>query len=84
MFLIFSVYKNAQVLKFSQQIVIICTVTLCSLVDKYSMTSLIWTNWEQTLVKISESLNYRSATENMFREVIKWTSHVFSGNTTLF
>jgi hypothetical protein len=24
----------------------------------YSNTSLIWANWEQTLVQISESLNY--------------------------
>jgi hypothetical protein len=49
----------------------------------YSKTSLIWTNWEQTLVQISESLNYRSATENMFREFIKWTSHVLLSNITV-
>jgi hypothetical protein len=30
------------------------------------------------------SQNYRSATENMFREVLKWTSCVFLGSTTLF
>jgi hypothetical protein len=53
-------------------------------VSKYSKTSLIQTNWEQTFVQISESPNYRSALENMFREVIKWNSHVFLGNTTLF
>jgi hypothetical protein len=47
-------------------------------------TTLIRTNWERTLVQISESPNYTSATENMFREVIKWTSRVFLGNTTLF
>jgi hypothetical protein len=40
---------------------------------KYSKISLIRTNWERTLVQISESSNYTSATENMFREVIKWT-----------
>jgi hypothetical protein len=51
---------------------------------KYSKTSLIQTNRERTLVQISESPNYRSATENMFREVIKWTSCVCLGNTTLF
>jgi hypothetical protein len=38
---------------------------------KYSKTSLIRTNWERTLVQISESPNYRSAAGNMFREVIK-------------
>jgi hypothetical protein len=46
-----------------------------------SKTSLIRTNWERTLFQISESPNYKSATENMFREVIKWTSRVFLGNT---
>jgi hypothetical protein len=30
---------------------------------EYSKTSLILTNWERSLVQISESLNYRSATE---------------------
>jgi hypothetical protein len=39
---------------------------------KYIKTSLIRTNLELTLVEISESPNYRSATENMFREAIKW------------
>jgi hypothetical protein len=39
---------------------------------KYSKISLIWTNWERTLVQISESSHYTSATENMFRKVIKW------------
>jgi hypothetical protein len=43
----------------------------------YSKKSVIRTNLEQTLVQISESPNYRSATENMFREVIKLTSPVF-------
>jgi hypothetical protein len=43
----------------------------------YSKTSLIPTNWERTLVQISESPNYGNATENMFREVIKWTSRLF-------
>jgi hypothetical protein len=28
--------------------------------------------------------NYESATGNMFREVMKWTSRVFLGNATLF
>jgi hypothetical protein len=50
----------------------------------YSKASLIRINLERTLVQISESLNYRSATENIFREVIKWTLRVFLGNTTLF
>lgn len=50
----------------------------------YSNTSLIRTNWERTLVLTSESLNYGNPTENMFREVIIWTSGVFLGNTTLF
>jgi hypothetical protein len=50
----------------------------------YSKTSLIRTNWERTLVQISESPNYGSATEHMFRELIKWTSRVLLGNTTLF
>jgi hypothetical protein len=36
----------------------------------HSKTSLIRTNWERTLVQISESPNYRSVTENMLREVI--------------
>jgi hypothetical protein len=35
-------------------------------------------------VQISESPKFRIATENMFREVIKWTSHIFLGNRTLF
>jgi hypothetical protein len=48
-----------------------------------SKTSLIWTNWGRTLVKISESPNYRSATENVFREVIKWISRRFLGHTIL-
>jgi hypothetical protein len=48
-----------------------------------SKTSRFRTNWEQILVQISESQNYTSATENMLRKVIKWTSHVFSGNATL-
>jgi hypothetical protein len=55
-----------------------------SFVSPFFTTSLIRTNWERTLVQISESPNYRSATENMFREVIKWTSRVFLGNKTLF
>jgi hypothetical protein len=42
------------------------------------------TNRERTLVQMSESPNYRSATENMIRKVIKWTLRVFLGNTTLF
>jgi hypothetical protein len=42
------------------------------------------TNWERTLVQISESPNCRSAIENMFREVLKWTPHVLLGNTTSF
>jgi hypothetical protein len=36
----------------------------------YSKISLIWTNWEQPLVHISEGTNYRSATESMFKEVM--------------
>jgi hypothetical protein len=39
--------------------------------NKYSKFSLIQTNWEQTLIQISENPNYRSVTENMFREVTK-------------
>jgi hypothetical protein len=50
----------------------------------YSTTSLIRTNWERAPVEISGSPNYRIATENMLREVIKWISRVFLGNTTLF
>jgi hypothetical protein len=50
----------------------------------YSKTSLIRTNWDLTLFQISECPNYRSAIENMFREVIKWTSGVLLGNRTLF
>jgi hypothetical protein len=65
---------------------IFCDAVLCSPVDiyQYSKTSLIWTNWKQILVQISESLNYRSATENMLRELIKWTPRFFPGSTTLF
>jgi hypothetical protein len=47
----------------------------CALKDtdlNCSKTSLIQINWERTLVQISERPNYRSATENMFREVVKW------------
>jgi hypothetical protein len=51
---------------------------------QYSKTSLIQTNWEQTLVQINENLNDRSTTENMFREVIKYTLRVFLCNTTLY
>jgi hypothetical protein len=50
----------------------------------YSKTSLILTNWERTLVHLSESPNYKSATENMFRKVTKLTSRVFLGNSALF
>jgi hypothetical protein len=46
--------------------------------------SLIWTNWEGTIGQRSEGPNYRIATENMFREVIKWTSPICLGNTSLF
>jgi hypothetical protein len=35
------------------------------------------------MVQSSGSLNCGSASEKMLREVIKWTSHVFLGNTTL-
>jgi hypothetical protein len=45
----------------------------------YSKTSLILTSWEQ-----HPWPNNISAAENIFREVIKWTPHVFLGNTTLF
>jgi hypothetical protein len=31
-----------------------------------------------------KKLKYTSATENVFREVMKWTSGVISGNATLF
>jgi hypothetical protein len=48
----------------------------------YSKTSLIRTNWERTPVQIGEGPNYRSASENMFRDAIKWISHVFLGITT--
>jgi hypothetical protein len=41
-------------------------------------------NWELTLVQISGSFNCRSAPDNMFKEVIKWTSLVFLSNTALF
>jgi hypothetical protein len=41
------------------------------------MASVIRTNWEGTFVQIGESPNYRNATENLFSEVIKWTSRVF-------
>jgi hypothetical protein len=51
---------------------------------KYIKTLLIWTNQNQTLVQINKSLNYRSSTESMLREVMKWTSYVFLCNTTLF
>jgi hypothetical protein len=54
------------------------------LMQNYSKTLLFQTKWEQTIVQISGSLNYRSATESMFRGAIKWTSRVFLGNTTLF
>jgi hypothetical protein len=53
--------------------------------EQGSRNSQIRKNWERTFVQISENHNYsRSAAENMFREVIKWTTHVFLGNTTLF
>jgi hypothetical protein len=51
--------------------------------EEYSKTSPIRTNWERTFVQVSECTNYRSATEDMFREVINWTSQVFLGNTIL-
>jgi hypothetical protein len=50
----------------------------------YSRTSLIRTNWERTLIQISESPDYRSATKNVFREVIKWTSGILLGNKLHF
>jgi hypothetical protein len=43
-------------------------------------TTPILTNWDWTLIEISESPNYRSADEDMFREVIKWISHVILGH----
>jgi hypothetical protein len=52
--------------------------------DQYSKTSRIRANWKRTLVTNSESHNYNSDTENIFRKITKWTSSVFSGNTTLF
>jgi hypothetical protein len=51
---------------------------------RFLLTSLIRTNWERTLVQISESPNYKSTTENMFKEVINRTSRLFLGNATLF
>jgi hypothetical protein len=51
---------------------------------EYSKTSIIRTNWEQTLVQINESPNYRSATEKTLSEVTKWISLVFLENETLF
>jgi N-dimethylarginine dimethylaminohydrolase len=56
---------------------------LQSLLGQHSKLSLIQTNWEQNLVQISESPNYISVIENMFKEVIKFTSLVSLGNTTL-
>jgi hypothetical protein len=50
----------------------------------YSKTSIIQTNWEQTLVQINEGPNYRRATESQFREVMKWILYALSGNVTLF
>jgi hypothetical protein len=43
----------------------------------HQKASLLRTNWERTLVQISDSPNYRSATVNMLMEVIKRTSRVF-------
>jgi hypothetical protein len=42
------------------------------------------TTWEGTLVQIGGRLNYRSATENMFEEVIKWDLACLLGNISLF
>jgi hypothetical protein len=42
------------------------------------------TNWERILMQISENLSYKNDTENMFSEVIKWTSHDFLGSSTSF
>jgi hypothetical protein len=50
------------------------------IIEKYSKTSLIRTNWERILVQISESPNYRTATENKFKEVIKSAWRVLLGN----
>jgi hypothetical protein len=50
----------------------------------HSKTLLIRTNWERTFVQISESLNHRRVTENMFRKSLKLTSRVLLGNWTLF
>jgi hypothetical protein len=47
------------------------------LLTQYSKISLIRTNWEQPLVQIIEELL------KIFREVVKWPSCVFLGNTTL-
>jgi hypothetical protein len=40
-------------------------------------TSLILINLERNLIEIRKILNYKSAAENMFNEVIKWNSHAF-------
>jgi hypothetical protein len=57
---------------------------LCIHIYTHSKTSLILASWERTLDKTSESLNYGSATGNMFRKVIKRASCVFLSNKTLF
>jgi hypothetical protein len=58
--------------------------SLTLFISHYSKTSVIRMNWQGTYVQIGGSPNYINGTENLLREVIKWTSRVFLGNTTLF
>jgi hypothetical protein len=58
---------------------------------KYSETSVILTNWDRTLFQISESPNFGNTSVYvlckyacMFMEVMKWTTGLSLGNTTLF
>jgi hypothetical protein len=50
---------------------------------KYSNTSLIRTTWERTLVQISESSNYKSATENTGSNKMDFTCHFRQYNLIL-
>jgi hypothetical protein len=68
-------------LRMGQQV---CTSLSAYPRKQYNKTSLIRTNWVQTLVQISLSPNCKSATENVLREVTKWTSHFSIGNTFSF
>jgi hypothetical protein len=59
--------------RMQQELLHVVWTSCLHLISLYSKTSLIQANLEWTPFQITESPNYRSATENMFKDVVKWT-----------